>query len=448
MVKVCDKATVSMIRKAEIFLAGKAAQDHKHLAYYMGRQVLAHMGLAVPAAMSRLEVAINWPRVVVDTIEERQDVKSILCPENQEAAVTLRRIYDANDLASELTPFKRDRLVYGRGFLSVGVNEDDPRTPLILAESPRCMTVKIDRRRRRVSWAVRLVRSETTTSVIYATVYTPSMTLACRRHNGVWVEEDRNEHNLGVVPVFPSFNRQMTGDLDGHSEMDDVIPLTDAALRTMTNLQVAVESMAVPKRWIFGVKQTDFASLDGWFNYLQPFFANANKDAKAGQFAAAQLDNFHDTIELYGKLCASVTGFPARYFGMTTSNPPAEGTVIAEEAKLVKRAERVNAETGIALTRALRLAAKLAGVEVESGMVNVSWQDPATPTYSQRADALQKLAGGKPLISREGAWDELGFDDARKKQERENFLAEMSDPTLQEMVAKAYGEASGDTASS
>lgn len=424
------------LRKALAFLAGKSPEDRSNRLYYMGRQVLTHMGLAVPAAMRQLEVVINWPRVVVDTIEERQDVKSILVPQDEGAADTLRRLYDANDLESELSSWKRDRLIYGRGFLSVGANEEDPSTPILQVESPTQMCVKIDRRHRRVAYAVRLLKSEETEEPDIATLYTPDYTVIARNRGGIWTEEDRDDHKLGVVPVFPSFNRRMTGEYVGQTEMADVIPLTDAALRTMTNLQVAVEALAVPKRWIFGIKQGDFASLDGWFNYLQPFLAHANANAKAGQFAAADLKNFHSTLESYGKLCASVTGFPARYFGMTTANPPAEGAIIAEEAKLIKRVERVNAEAGIALSAALRFAAKLAGKDIPAGFVNIKWHDPATPTYAQKADAVQKLSGGKPLLSREGAWDELGWDDSRKDQEREYFRAEAEDPALDSMMEK------------
>ena len=76
------------LRKALVFLAGKSPEDRSNRLYYMGRQVLTHMGLAVPAAMRQLEVVINWPRVVVDTIEERQDVKSILVPQDEGAADT------------------------------------------------------------------------------------------------------------------------------------------------------------------------------------------------------------------------------------------------------------------------------------------------------------------------------------------------------------------------
>ena len=330
------------LRKALAFLAGKSPEDRSNRLYYMGRQVLTHMGLAVPAAMRQLEVVINWPRVVVDTIEERQDVKSILVPQDEGAADTLRRLYDANDLESELSSWKRDRLIYGRGFLSVGANEEDPSTPILQVESPTQMCVKIDRRHRRVAYAVRLLKSEETEEPDIATLYTPDYTVIARNRGGIWTEEDRDDHKLGVVPVFPSFNRRMTGEYVGQTEMADVIPLTDAALRTMTNLQVAVEALAVPKRWIFGIKQGDFASLDGWFNHLQPFLAHANANAKAGQFAAADLKNFHSTLESYGKLCASVTGFPARYFGMTTANPPAEGAIIAEEAQ-----KKINAASSV-----------------------------------------------------------------------------------------------------
>ena len=89
---------------------------------------------------------------------------------------------------------------------------------------------------------------------------------------------------------------------------------------------------------------------------------------------------------------------------------------------MVKTCERKNSEAGAALGAALAFAGTLIeGKPVHPGLVNVRFHDPATPTFSQRADALQKLAGGIPIISREGAWDEMGWDDARKQQERGYF---------------------------
>ena len=42
----------------------------------------------------------------------------------------------------------------------------------------------------------------------------------------------------------------------------------------------------------------------------------------------------------------------------------------------------------------------------------------------------------KPLISREGAWDELGWDDARKETERAYLREEETDPDLLRLLEK------------
>ena len=431
---------LGMIRKTQTFLSERYGYDSRMLANYEGRQRLAHLGLAVPAELSMLELVINWPRVVVDTIEERQDVKSVLVPTDPTAADSIRRIFDANDLDSELSLWNRDRLIYGRGFLSVGANEEPGGLPIVQVESPREVAVRIDRRHRRVAYAVRFSERDSFNQPTAATIYLPNQTIIAERRGGDWIQIDVDEHNFGVVPLIPSFNRRMTGEWIGHSEMEDIIPITEANIRTATDMQVAVEVAALPKNIIAGAKKEDFGdNMDGWFNYLKPFLALTSGEAKGFQFTAADLQNFHNTIELYGKLASSVTGFPPRFFGLQTANPQAEGAINAEETKLNKRVERVNAEAGGALSETLRLAARLDGHEIPRGLVNISWHDPATPTFSQKSDALQKLAGGKALISREGAWDELGWDDARKDQERGYFERELNDPTVQALSAKVDG---------
>lgn len=441
-----SKAELDQIRKAEIHLGESGHDDRRHIAYYEARQRLVHMGIAVPPQLHQLELVVNMPRVVVDTIEERQDVRNVVATGYPKATDLIRRIMDANNLDSELCLWKRDRLIYGRGFLSVGVGESRSDPPIVRVESPREVSVRIDREHQRVASAVRFSGIDSFGLPTRATLYLPNATILATKNGFGWEESSRNVHNLGVVPIFPSFNRRMTGEWLGHSEMDDIMPITDATVRTLTNLQAAVEVAAIPKRIIAGAKRSDFASLDGFANYLQPFMSLSNENAKAFQLSAADLKNFHETIELYGKMAASVTGFPARYFGLITTNPPAEGAIRAEESKLVKRVERVNAECGTALSQALAFAARIGGQDVPPGLVNIKWHDPATPTFSQKADALQKLAGGKPLISREGAWDELGWTPDRKDQERAYFEAEARDPMYEALSAKvdAYGTDGGE----
>ena len=71
-----------------------------------------------------------------------------------------------------------------------------------------------------------------------------------------------------------------------------------------------------------------------------------------------------------------------------------------------------------------------------ANQIKTEWHDPGTPTFAQKADALQKMHGGGPIVSREGSWDELGWSDARKERERGYFEDEAQDPYLARLTAK------------
>jgi hypothetical protein len=403
--------------------------DERHLEYYEGVQRLNQLGIAVPPELRKFVTIVNWPRVVVDTIEHRQDVKALLLPGKDTSDAGLMDLWRANNLDSELSLLNTDQMVYGRGFICVGSNDDDPENPLITVESPREITAKVDPRTRRMLAALRLY--DVCQGIPQAlTLYLPDVTVWAVREDGGWTEVDRDEHRLGRVPVVMFLNRRRTGKWHGRSEMDDIIPLTDAAARSLTNLQVAAETHSVPQKWVLGMSKGDFVDADGnpipaWQSYFGAIWAHGNKDASVGQFTASDLKNFHDTVNHYGQLASSVTGFPGKYFGLFTANPAAEGAIRADEAQMVKTIERKNATTGNGLAWVLGIARRIQTGEWQDGnRISVEWHDPGTPTFSQKADALQKLAGGVPIISREGAWDEMGWSEARKDRERGYFHAE------------------------
>lgn len=401
--------------------------------YYEGEQVLLHMGLAVPPELRMFTTVVNWCRVMVDTIENRQDVRAILLPGEERANDRLRAIWEANNLDSDLTLLNLDRMIYGRYFLSVGANEDDKSLPLVTVESPRQMTVRIDPRKRVIEAALRLYgRTEGDPEPKLGTLYLPNVTVWIEKGDKGWVEVDRDVHNLGRVPVIAGFNRRRSGEWLGRSQMADIIPVVDAAARTLTNLQLAVETHAVPQKWVLGVSKGDFVGKDGqplpeWLAYYSAIWANQSKDAKVGQFAASDLKNFHETVNLYGQLASTVTGFPARYFGQFTTNPPAEGAIRADENQMVKSIERQNTQVGTALGWAMGLAWRFAtGEWVDGNRIATEWFDPGTPTLSQREDALSKRRASG-VLSREGYWDDLGWSEARKDRERSYLRAEAND---------------------
>ena len=435
---------VELIDRMKRQLDATAFDDERLLRYYRGLQRVEQLGMAIPPSMRRFLVIVNWPRVVVSTIEHRQNVRSLILPGEETADPQLRAIWDNSNLSAHLKMFNRDRMIYGRAYMSVGTNEADPSSPLVRVESPREMTAIVDVRREVVTSAARFYGvTPTGDGPTKVTLHLPDVTVWVERGpDGRWHEVDRDPHMLGAVPVVMHLNRRMSGGWVGESQMTDIIPLTDSAARTLTNLQFAVEAHGVPHLFATGVKQGDFVDAAGnptpqWEAYFDAIHLLTDPAAKFGQLSAADLNNFETAINLYGKQAATVSGFPARYFGLHTTNPPAEGAIRADEAQLIESVEAQSEEVGMTLGWVGALAMRFAtGEWVKGNRVRVDWFDAATPTIAQREDALSKRhAAG--VLSREGYWDELGWSESRKAKERAYFAAEAVDPLMAQLLRPA-----------
>lgn len=432
---------VSLIERLRRDFDNNAYNDELLFRYYQGKQRVEHLGMAIPPSMRKFLVIANWCRTQVDTINDRQQVRSLILPGEETADPDLRAIWDANNMSSHVGMFNRDRMIYGRSFLSVGTNEKNESLPLVRVESPREMTALVDVRREEMVAAARFYGStDEDPGPTKLTLYQPNETVWVEKaQGGKWYEVDRDIHNLGAVPVVMHLNRRMSGGWVGESQMTDLIGLVDSAARSLTNLQFAQEAHGIPRMWMSGVAKGDFTDVDGkpipqFEAYFDAIHMLASKDAKIGQLDAADLKNFETSLKIYGTQAAIATGFPARYFGITSANPPTEGAIRADEAQLVRGTEKQNEEVGTTLGWAGALALRFAtGDWVEGNRVRVDWFDPATPTVSQREDALAKRRAAG-VLSREGYWDELGWSEARKAKERAYFAAEDLDPIARQIL--------------
>lgn len=407
--------------------------DQRFDRYYEGSQRLAHIGLAVPPELRKFETVLNWCRTVVDSVSDRMRMKAFYLPGEDRASEALRESWDYNNLDSESIAHHQEMLILGRGFVSVGANEEDPEFPLIQVENPRELAVDIDHRHRRLRAAVRVMPSENDApgTPSNAVLYLPDSTMRLKRDQGRWVVEDRDDHGLGRVPLVMFLNRRRVGQWTGVSEMVDAIPLVDAAARSLTNLQLAGETHSVPQKYVLGMSKGDFVDANGnpipaWEAYFNAIWANQNKDAKVGQFAASDLSNFHNTVDHYASKLAGLYGLPARYVGITSVNPAAEGAIRAEEARLILNVEKKSALAGDGWGWVMGLVERFrTGEWVSGSRIKTDWFDAGTPTYAQRADALTKMYNsGQGILSREGVWEELGWSEARMERERSRFEAE------------------------
>src|SRR5690349_12026115 len=126
-------------------------------AYYEGTQPLSYLA---PEILNDLQdrlrpVIINWPQLVVDSLEERLDVEGFRFADSESAEDSLWEIWQANDMDEGSQQAHVDALTLKRSYAIVGTNEEDDATPLITAESALEVYAERDPATRRVIAAIK-----------------------------------------------------------------------------------------------------------------------------------------------------------------------------------------------------------------------------------------------------------------------------------------------------
>lgn len=412
---------------------------------YEGTYRVPFIGHNLQPWLDRYEASLPWCRRVVDVLAPRVRLRSFYLPGEEVADERLRQVWSANNLESESALVHKDALIYGRAFVSVGSPVRAGGLPVVRVESPREITATVNPRTQEIDAAVRVIPDDEG-QARFATLYLPDATVWLERDESGWRQTDRDDHELGRVPVVMFLNRRRPGRWVGVSEMADVADLSDIASRTLMDMQVAMESEVRNQKYALGVDRKDFVDKDGnqidaWTAGSNPVWMNGNKDVKVGVLPGAGLSSFHDTIEMLAKQASASTGFPLRYFGLSTSNPPSGDAIRADESGIITRAEEIQRDFDAPWGWVAALAHRIAtGEWIDGAGVAVEWFDAATPTISARADALVKMRQ-VGLLSREGAWDEFGWPQSRKDRERTYFEDEAADPVVDRLAASLMGDA-------
>lgn len=425
---------------------GTFSRDVEWDARYEGTYRVPFVGHNMQPWLRDYEATLAWPRRVVDVICARLRLRSFYLPGEDQADERLGAIWRANNLDSESGLVHKDALIYGRAFVSVGASPTGG-LPVIRVESPRELTAHVNPWTQQIDAALRMVAARPgDPSASHATLYLPNATLWLERvDGGQWVVRDRDEHNLGRVPVVMFLNRRRSGRWEGVSEMADVADLTDIASRTLMDMQVTMEGEARQQKYALGVKPEDFVGADGsqvdaWTAHSGSVWMNGDKEVKLGVLPGAGLTAFHDTIEMLAKQASATTGFPLRYFGLSTSNPPSGDAIRADEGEIVATAERVQRDFDAPWGWVAALAHRIASGEwVDGAGIATEWYDASTPTYAARADGIQKQTGGAPVLSREGAWEEMGWSESRMKREKARFDEQATDPVIDRVLREFDG---------
>jgi hypothetical protein len=289
----------------------------------------------------------------------------------------------------------------------------------------------------------------------YSTLYLPDKTIFFETNDkGALVETDRDEHQLGEVPIVPLVNRSRLSDWRGRSELSPILPLAHAANKLATDMMVAAEFVAIPLRGIFGIGPDDLQDQHGnSMTALQAIMGRLltlpidDGSARQFEFTSANLSNFHEALDRLAQLVASLSGLPPAYLGQSTQNPPSGDAIRSSEIRLIKRAERRQRAFGGSHEAAMRLVRRFqdGGGPVDPALkrLETQWRDPSTPTVAQKADAAVKLFNlPTPIVPLRQTRQDLGYTDAQiKLMEDADALAQAQQAAQYEMATAAQDAA-------
>lgn len=414
--------------------------------YYKGSHRLDAIGVSLPPQVRVLEMTVSWPKMAVEVLDEVLNIEGFRTPGDDNTAETLRTWWQANDLDTYSHLAHTEAMVQGSAYALIGPGTST--TPRITVHTSQGIAVE----RNHLGQITEAVQHYAHGEDTYLIHYTPGFNTHYKITSHGLSYQHTQPSGTRYIPLVPFINRTRISDTTGTSEMQEVLALADAASRSLTNLQVAQELLALPQRYLFGDGLTTLKDQNGNpINKLQAYLGmlwTGPKDAKAGQLPGADLSQIINAVKLYAQMVSSITGIPPSFLGIQTDNPSSAEAMRAAKERLITKAERKQALFGDAWEQVMRISLDMyrpAGSQEPVGLETL-WRDPATPSKSAKAaNALQAHAQG--ILSAHTAREALdltpeqrAYEDALEGDVNEN-VKEMLHGINAEVLDGGAGEA-------
>ncbi len=215
----------------------------------------------------------------------------------------------------------------------------------------------------------------------------------------------------GKVPVFHFVNNAPPGKF-GKSELKDALPLQDALNKSVIDMLVAMEYVALPQRYATGIETEIDEATNLPILPFQPsvdrLWLSADKDVRFGEFGAANLDQLLRVQNDLRLEIARVSRTPLHYMMPPEVAPSGEALKVLEDP-LVKKVIDRQGSFGDVWSDAVVLALRMNGQAEESDQVSVKWANPAPKSGLEDAQTQQiKQVIG---VSRRQILYEMGYNE-------------------------------------
>lgn len=265
--------------------------------YYAGEQPLAFLSPEAKTALGdRLTtMSSNVCRVAVSALSERLRVTGFT--RSGQADSALWTAWARNDMDQLAPVAHREALIHGRSYALVWA--DRLGRSQVTVESARQVTTLRDPATREV---VAAVKRWSDGKVSRASLFEPDRITTFISDSGVagWRTLETIDNPFGVVPIVPLVNTDRLLDVDGRSELADLLPLVDALNKLLADMMVASEYYSRPRRWATGLE----LELDDEGNAVNPIpegnrtMVNESPEGRFGSLPGSDLAAYESAVTL------------------------------------------------------------------------------------------------------------------------------------------------------
>lgn len=399
-------------------LAAKTPRNLLRQRLYDNQEVARRIGDTIPGQYFKMGIVLGWTGKAVDALGRRCTLEQFVWADGDLDALGARKVWDDNNLRSEINSAKVSSLIHGPAFLVNTTGGEDEPESLIHVRDALNATGEWNPRRRRMDNLLSVLDRAEDGRISEFALYLEDLTIVAKRDGGVW-QVDHQEHAWGV-PVEVMAYQPRVGRAMGRSRITrPLIGLQKQAVRALIRLEGHMDIYSYPDFWLLGALAKDVkgegdanvAAMAAALGRLRgiPDLPADDPNARDNNLDRADIKQFPASaptpnlaqINALAKLFAREAALPDSALAITDfANPTSADSYDASQYELIAEADGAVEDWSPAVKRShLRALAILNGetaVPDEWQTIEPKWRDRRYTSRSAQADAGSKIV---PLIA-------------------------------------------------
>lgn len=412
----------------EIYDAHLAANAEK--GRYYDQMVTAgecNLGIALPSGLNDFEMACCWPEKAVTALADRSRFDGFVNA-NGESMPELDGIVRDNRLVSAYGMGVIDELKHGGILVTLAANQ--AQGCLVRFHTFETSAARWNGVLQRIDAAMAIVDSKKSDEdwryrPALVNLYTDDATWVIQRVDNKW-HARRAENGLGRCMATVMRNQPTNGQPLGTSRITrSVRALTRGYIRTMTLATIGLEFATSPQKYLMGVSDAQYDALinEKFARYIDSIMLgtvdpDTGQIPQYGQLAQGTLQPHVDMLRMLSTQYAAATCLSVTDAGVVNdANPTSSDAINAQNDKLIRRAEDLNAFNAdemrdVALMAlAVKRNQSLAQLSDDDKGVMAHFLPPSMPNMAAMGDWAVKNAQADPQFAGTDVYYEMqGFD--------------------------------------